>query len=552
MEGSARPPPGRPKETSLSPRPASTRRILRLFAVALLVASSGALVPLAATPAAASGNRPVAPRHRRPRPATPTLIARAVAGGHISQAQGAVLLTHALTAPDRLPAAYRSPTPWDGTVPLLQLQRTASTLGEGPAARAVRAGLRQVTNVPCPGVSGTLPALRVTTHFYIEYRPAALTGLGIGAYASALEHVWSIEVDSFGWAAPPRNTATPATGGRYPVRIQQLGTGLYGYVTRTRTVGNNPHTPWADRDAMASCMVLNQNYVPFPGTPITALHATAAHEFNHSLQFGYGALSGPTNVREVWVEGGATWMEDEVFNAANDNYNYLWPSLRKPMPLFDPSFPYPYWVVFRAMTEPFGTGTAGGGQRIFRSFWEQLSRNTATNTTAFRRAFASVGGSLATAYHDAGIALRYDVGCGGATAEPYCLKEGPAYVSAQGAPPADTQIANPGDDAVLTVANDFATRWVDLPAGHLTDVYPVSVDVDPGDPGRLMVSLVCLTGSDVTVTSLGTATEAAGVTTSVDFVASACDEATAVVSNFKTTSATPVSKTTSGFTISTA
>ena len=139
--------------------------------------------------------------------------------------------------------------------------------------------------------------------------------------------MWSTEVTSFGWAAPPRNPAEPATGGRYPVRITRLGTSLYGYVTATRTIGNNPHTTWADRDAMASCMVLNQNFTTFPGTPKTAMHATTAHEFNHSLQFGYGALSGPTNVKEVWVEGGATWMEDEVFDHSNDNYNYLWPDL---------------------------------------------------------------------------------------------------------------------------------------------------------------------------------------------------------------------------------
>jgi hypothetical protein len=479
------------------------------------------------------------------------LIEQAVTNGRISAAQGAAYLSAALGGPGRLPAAYRSATPWDGTLPLLHLQRTASALGSGPLARAVRAGLERITDVPCPGVTGQLPNLARTQHFYIQYRASGLVGIGIAAYTSALERVWNTEVVSFGWAAPPRNTATPATGGRYPVRIQRLSSGLYGYVTRTRTVGNNPHTSWADRDAMASCMVLNQNFTQFPGTATTALHATAAHEFNHSLQFGYGALSGPTNVKEVWVEGGATWMEDEVFDASNDNYQYLWPSLRKSMPLFTPSFPYPYWVVFRAMTEPFGTGTANGGQRIFRSFWEQLSRNTATNTTAFRRAFASVGGSLATAYHDAGIALRYDVGCGGATPEPYCLQEGPAYVSAVGDPPADAELHSIGDDAALVVANDLATRWVDLPAGHVSDVYPVSVDVDPGNVGRLKVSLVCLTGSDLTVTSLGTATQASAVTTSTDFDASGCDQATAVISNIKTTSASPTTKTSSGFTIST-
>ena len=401
-------------------------------------------------------------------------------------------------------------------------------------------------------MNGTLPGLRLTPHFYIQYNPAGLVGLGIGAYASALERVWNTEVTSFGWAAPPRNTATPATGGRYPVRVQRLGIQLYGYVTSTRLVGNNPHTAWADRDAMASCMVLNQNYTSFPGTPTTAMHATTAHEFNHSLQFGYGALNGATRVKGVWVEGGATWMEDEVFDSANDNYNYLWPDLRKPLPLYTPSFPYPYWVVFRAMTEQYGTGTANGGQTIFKYFWEQLSRNASTNTNAFRRAFVTEGTTMAQAYHDAGIALRFDVGCGGTTAEPYCLEEGPAYVDAAGPPPTDAGLNAVGDDAALTAANDFATRWVDLPAGHVSDVYPVSVDVDPGDLGLLMVSLVCLTGSDVTVTSLGTASQSAGVTTTTDYDASGCDQATAVISNVRETSTSPATRTLTGFDISTA
>ena len=102
-------------------------------------------------------------------------------------------------------------------------------------------------------------------------------------------------------------------------------------------------------------MVLNQNFGPFPGTPTNAMRATVAHEFNHSLQFGYGALTGYGSVDSVFVEGGATWMEDEVFDTSNDNYNYLWPSFTTPMGKYAKS-PYPYWMVFRAMTEPFGTG----------------------------------------------------------------------------------------------------------------------------------------------------------------------------------------------------
>ncbi len=51
-------------------------------------------------------------------------------------------------------------------------------------------------------------------------------------------------------------------------------------------------------------------------------------------------------------------MEDEVFDGANDNWNYLWPEFTRPMGVYK-AFPYPYWVVLRAMAEPFGTGVAG-------------------------------------------------------------------------------------------------------------------------------------------------------------------------------------------------
>jgi hypothetical protein len=541
------------EELALRSRSGSIRRTFVLVTVTCSLASSVMFGPLLAGAAGAGGGGSASgPRMQRPRPSTPGLIRHAVARGRISRADGARYLTYALTAPNRLPPAYRSRTPWDGTVPLLQLQRAAPTLGRGPAARAVRAGLAQITDVPCPGVRGTLPAVAITAHFYLQYNPATLVGLGIGAYTSALEQVWSTEVTSFGWAAPPVDPAEPATRGRYPVRVQQLGTGLYGYVTATRVVGNNPHTAWPDQDAMSSCMVLNRNYTAFPGTPMTAMHATTAHEFNHSLQFGYGALSGPTDVKEVWIEGGATWMEDEVFNASNDNYNYLWPDMTTPMALFDPSFPYPYWVVFRAMTEPFGTGTAGGGQRIMKYFWEQISRNASSNINAFRLAFDSVGTTLSEAYHSAGIALRFDVACGGATPEPFCLKEGPAYVAKAGPRSDNTTLSVVGDSAPLSMANDFATKWVGLPSGSLSDVYPVSVSVDTGALGVLMVSLVCLSGTDITVTPLGTATQSSPITTTTDYDASGCDHVTAVISNVRETSSAPPSRTTSGFTLSTA
>ena len=167
------------------------------------------------------------------------------------------------------------------------------------------------------------------------------------------------------------------------MRIENLEGGLYGFVTGTHYAAhrNNPATPWNDQDAIASCMVLNQNFGPFPGTahgcdashrgarvqPFDPVRLRSAHRLRHRR-------------RTSSSEGGATWIEDEVFDTSNDNYGYLWPAFTKPMGKYG-EFPYPYWVVFRAMTERFGTGDANGGEAILQVFWEQISQGALDRTS---------------------------------------------------------------------------------------------------------------------------------------------------------------------------
>jgi hypothetical protein len=519
-------------------------------AVATVLGAAALAASLIVIPGAARAGISAPSTHARVRvrPTTPELIARAVAAGRITQSDGASYLTWAFTAPGRVPAAYRSDTAWDGTVPLLQLTRMATTLPAGPALATVRAGVATLTTLPCNGANTKLPDRAWTKHFFIEFNRKRLDGVMIGGYATALQTTWRTEVDRFGWPAPPKDPREPVPGGRYLARIQALPTYLYGYVTGTSFVGNNPATPWRDRDAYASCMVLNQNMAHF-GKPLGAMRATVAHEFNHSLQFGMGALTGPTNVKPVWVEGGATWMEDEVFTGSNDNYNYLtssYPDLRKSMPLFSPSFPYPYFIVFRAMTEQYGgTGTAHGGQRIMRYFWEQLSKNASTNTDAFKAAFHSVGSSLAVAYHNAGIALRFQMSCSpGGTHRPYCLKEAAGYRRAHGAN-TDNTLAGMGTPLSSSIANDFATMWVGLPA---SGSYPVTLSVTDGGAGLLKTSIVCREGSKLIVSNVGTATKTAPIAVPT-YSAAGCDEVTAVISNAAETSASPQHKTVTSYTL---
>lgn len=519
----------------------ATRIRRSLVAIALVAGLCAATLPLLATPAIAD---PALPGEA---PTTPELIDAAVATGEITEAQGALYLTWAFSAPARVPAQYVSDTPWRGTIPLLELQAELPELGDAPAAVAARAELRGTT-FECPGTAGPLPQQRATKHFYVQYKASALQGLSIGQYATALETSWKTEIGRFGWAAPPRDPVSYPAKGRYPVRVENLGAGLYGYVTGTRFARNNPDTPWNDKDAVASCMVINRNFGPFPGSPLDALRATAAHEFNHSIQFGYGALTGFGNIASVFVEGLATWMEDEVFDSSNDSYNYLWPEFDVAMGRYRGAavddFPYPYWVVFRAMAERFGTGERRGSEAVYQEFWEQISRGRSTNLEAMDRAFARKNSSLADAYHDASVALRFVSSCGGSTAERFCLEEGANYASQPGHPGDFAgNLTGLPDDLDRTIANDFALHWVGLPTQADVDLTVTRTD----GTGILRVSVACLVGSnDVDVDLIGTA-GGSPATGTVDL--SGCDEATAVVSNVRMTSPTPKQTTTSDYTI---
>jgi hypothetical protein len=518
----------------LDPATPHRRSTLSIVAVMALVSSMvfQSAHPVGATPARAELHR-----------ATPELIAQAVRRGEISEARGALYLAWAFTAPSRIPQAYVSDVPWSGTLPLLRLRERLPTLGDSAPAIAAREQLRGGT-FACPGTGGSLPQRKATAHFYVQYRASALQSLTIGKYAAALEATWKSEVGTFGWAKPPRNPVSYPPGGRYPVRVENLGAGLYGYVASTRRVGNNPATAWNDRDATSSCMVLNRNYGPFPGTPIDALRATAAHEFNHSIQFGYGALRGFGNVTDVMVEGLATVMEDEVFDSSNDSYNYLWPRFTQPMGRYAAS-PYPYWVVFRAMAERFGSGERNGSEAVFQVFWEQISKGSTTNLAALGKGFKARGTNLATAYHNAAVALRFLASCS-ATARKFCLEEGQAYQSAAGSNDDHASLGGAPDSLSRRLANDFALNWIRLPVGGGSFDLTVA---HRGGRGKLRVSVACRSGSSVTVTSAGTATRANdAVEPNVDV--SGCDEASAVISNVKQTSPTPRSVTRTDYRIS--
>lgn len=461
------------------------------------------LSPLLLTRAAEAAPRPA--EHPRAadgiRLATPELLGRAVARGELDASTADLYLAYALAAPARLPASFRSRAPWRGTLPLLNLRTSirrdpsdpalataAGVLDSGPEAGAARPS--RTGQPTCSTSTERLPNRVETTHFLIHYDASKLGGgLGIQAYMNALETAWTAEVDTFGWAAPPARASAPH--GLYHVRIDRLFSGHYGYVDRYGTyagiVGDNPNTPWTEDDAAASCMVLNQSFAGFPSPPLESLESTAAHEFNHSIQFGYGDL-GEDRPDDVFVEGGATWMEDEVFDGSNDNQYYLWPRFGQSMGSYTAS-PYPYWVVLRGLVERLGHAADGtGSEQAMQEFWESISRGDESDLGAFREALALQGIDLASAYSDWAVAVKFSRPCDAAYVPPFCIEQGDDYANAAGVPRAQLHVDAVGDSVTGSIPDNYSLNWVRLPK----DGGPFNVRVrNTSGGGALKVRVAC-------------------------------------------------------------
>jgi hypothetical protein len=155
--------------------------------------------------------------------------------------------------------------------------------------------------------------------------------------------------------------------GKRDIYLAQIGNfGFYGYCTT-----DDRRVP--RHGAASAYCVLDNDYRKreFPvHTPIQNMQVTAAHEYFHAVQFGYDV--GEDN---WFMEGTATWVEDEVFDRVNDNRFYLpdGPLGHPQIPLntFQVSGLYQYgtWIFFRDASE-WHQASTGGLPRIVRRMWQ--------------------------------------------------------------------------------------------------------------------------------------------------------------------------------------
>ena len=156
----------------------------------------------------------------------------------------------------------------------------------------------------------------------------------IDQMANVFAHVATVQLDSFGYAEPPSDGWLPVTNdnggsGLYDIYIRDIASNTFGYAQSeyfANNTGNNEHTTVTEVNALTSLMAMRNNYTGFYSpnnqygatSELEAIQLTAAHEYQHAVQFGYDGYE------KAWLfEATATEMEEQIYDGINDCHTWL-------------------------------------------------------------------------------------------------------------------------------------------------------------------------------------------------------------------------------------
>lgn len=217
-----------------------------------------------------------------------------------------------------------------------------------------------------PVLSG-VERIRETTNFIIHYTLEgidATTEDFVDEVELTFEEVYDIEINQMGWPLPPPDCGE---GGdtRFDVYLVEIldGRGVLGYSQPGGIVLDNPITTLVEEWAAYSFMVIDNDFNGTPN-PVSIMRATAAHEFHHSIQFGYDVGD-----REDWLyEGTASWIETQVFPDDEAASPYVGDLFDAPHACLGVDLPftsriYAEWLVIDSMAQDYGTS-------VVQRLWE--------------------------------------------------------------------------------------------------------------------------------------------------------------------------------------
>ena len=213
-------------------------------------------------------------------------------------------------APDKLPAEYMTGLDQPvkcGTWLWHQLNVNRDKFSE--EQKQVIAKILSRPDLPESYVSPNgLFRIHYTTDSYNAVSADDFDGSGIPDYveetANSFDYSYQVEVENLGFNRPPND---PADGPEWDVYIEDLN-GLYGYTSYSNNNGT-----------YITYIVIDNDYTETNTHGVNGMRVTAAHEFNHMIQFGYCFRE-----EDIFLmEAAATWMEDVVYTDINDYVYYL-------------------------------------------------------------------------------------------------------------------------------------------------------------------------------------------------------------------------------------
>ncbi|MBD3401341.1 hypothetical protein GF420_00480 [candidate division GN15 bacterium] len=154
----------------------------------------------------------------------------------------------------------------------------------------------------------------------------------IEGMAMIADSVHETMINELGYNPPPDDSFYPEGGdARYDIYVRDLPDFIYGQtVPDSIILGQGP--PLFQQ--ATSFMELDNDYdhlSRYRDNPLEAVRVTVAHEYFHSVQFGYDYFEtrfeslgqGQVFAARYWMEMSAVWMEEQIYDEINDYYAYL-------------------------------------------------------------------------------------------------------------------------------------------------------------------------------------------------------------------------------------
>ena len=237
-------------------------------------------------------------------------IETARARGEITDSEAILYQFYHMTGSDLLPMRFAGETAVRCGMPILA--DVADHLVEFPSA--AQAQFESMSTRP-----GGLESWIDTEHFRIHYTssgekaPAGWPNTHyLDTVAEAVERCWRFSHETERWNEPPSDALVGGGSNLIDLYIDDLGSSLYGYAQpEVEGVQQGP-------GGYSAFFVIDNDYAGFGFADATdAVKVTIAHEYHHVVQMGY------TIGESWWMENLSTFIEDEVYDDINDNYDYL-------------------------------------------------------------------------------------------------------------------------------------------------------------------------------------------------------------------------------------